>query len=340
MVKGQQSDEDQVHVEASASSDGDSDWSGRIRASIARLMEIDGINMDPESSAKIAEKAKARMVEQAFNERVDQLEAATVTAHKEYSDRLRHVYSASTAKKMKLTSAEPLRTTAMQSRNDYEALDALAMAAASGARHVNEQAASMNSMKGKNAKRTYSLLRNSLPLRDRASKHICFQWFGNYSSKLTTNLLHDCLRLSLGDGAATKRSPIQVHDPTLAQAVDKLTNKLMQLLVQLEAASDAAATVESIMAAVSTIASETTEMGRVEETALARIMEIEEHRLQIMQGLLEYAKRKEEWKHDQEETKDSVVDTFASTSLSSDTNANDTEADEKHIDTHTETLEH
>ncbi|RQM16370.1 hypothetical protein DD237_003811 [Peronospora effusa] len=307
MVKGQQSDEDQVHVEASASSDGDSDWSGRIRASIARLMEIDGISMDPESSAKIAEKATARMAEQAFNERVDQLVAATVTAHKEYSDRLRQVYSASTAKKMKLTSAEPLRTTATQSRNDYEALDALAMAAASGARHVNEQAASMNSTKGKNAKRTYSLLRNSLPLRDRAT---------------------------------AKRSPIQVHDPTLAQAVDKLTNKLMQLLVQLEAASDAAAAVESIMAAVATIASETTEIGRVEETALARIMEIEEHRLQIMQGLLEYAKRKEEWKHDQEGKKDSAVDTFVSTSLSSDTNANATEADEKHIDTHTETLEH
>ncbi|CAI5747216.1 unnamed protein product [Peronospora destructor] len=307
MVKGQSSDEDQVYVEASASSRGPpvrgSDWSGRIRASIARSMEIDGISVDPESSAKIAEKATARMAEQAFNERVDQLEAATVTAHKEYSDRLRHVYSASTAKKMRLTSAEPLRTTATQSRNDYEALDALAMAAASGAPHVSEQAASMNSAatKGKNAKRTFSRLCNSLPLRRRAT---------------------------------TNGNPVQVHDPTLAQAMDKLTNKLMQLLVQLEAASDAAA-VESIRAAAATIAWETTEMGRFEETALARITEIQEHRLQIMQGLLKYAKRKEEREHDEEE-KGSASDLLASTSLPPDTNAKDTEADEKHTDTETQ----
>ena len=195
-MKEQSSDDDQVHVDASTSSHSPpvraSDWRGRIRASIARLIEIDGISMDPERSAEIAEKATARMAEQAFNKRVDQLEAATVTAHKEYSDRLRHMYSTSMAKKMKLTSAEPLRTPAPESRNDYKALDALAMAAASGAQPVSEQATSRNSTatKGKKAKRTYSLRRNSLSLRERASTYMLLQKVGTLLSRLTTTVLH------------------------------------------------------------------------------------------------------------------------------------------------------
>jgi chromatin segregation and condensation protein Rec8/ScpA/Scc1 (kleisin family) len=83
-----------------------------------------------------------------------------------------------------------------------------------------------------------------------------------------------------------------VHDPALVKAVDKLTAKLTELLGQLQAISDAAAA-EPILAAAATIALEATEMQRCEQVALTRMAEIEEHRQQIMQGLLEYAQRKE-----------------------------------------------
>ena len=85
---------------------------------------------------------------------------------------------------------------------------------------------------------------------------------------------------------------MQVHDPGLTQAVGKLTDKLMQLLVQHQLASDAAAA-EPILAAAAAIALEATEMRRREKVALERMKEIEEHRLEIMQGLVEYEKRKE-----------------------------------------------
>ena len=135
----------------------------------------------------------------------------------------------------------------------------------------------------------------------------------------------------MGVFLATKQNPVQVHDPTLTQVVDKLTDKLMQLLVQLEAASDAAA-IESLLAAVTTIASETTAMGRFEEAALARLMEIEEHRLQIMQGLWAYAKRKEERHHDKAES-GSTLDAVDSTQPRlHDTKMSDPDAEEKHTD--------
>ncbi|CAH0514007.1 unnamed protein product [Peronospora belbahrii] len=304
LMKGQSSDDDQIHVEAATSSHDlahrSNDRSDENCASIVHLMEMDGVRMDPESNDNVARRAK-----QAFKERVDQLEAATVTAHKEYWDRLQHVYPASTVKRMRLTAVENLRTTVTtQPRNDHEALDTLAVAAASGFQHVDEQeiiSTDPVATTVKKAKRTYSPLHNSLPLGNRAS-----------------------------EGTDNEQHPVQVHDPTLTEAVDKLTNKLMQLVVQLEAASDAAAA-ESIMAAAALIAVEAAEMGRYEEAALARIMEIEEHRLEVMQGLLEYAKRKQKRKNnnnnkEEEENKDGAFDL-----MPRDSSAKDTEVDETQL---------
>ncbi|ETK84076.1 hypothetical protein L917_10719, partial [Phytophthora nicotianae] len=66
----------------------------------------------------------------------------------------------------------------------------------------------------------------------------------------------------------------------------------------LQATSDEA-TAEPILAAAATIALEATEMRRNEEVALARMVEIEEHRQHIMQGLLEYEMRKEQREKDE-----------------------------------------
>uniref|UniRef100_A0AAV1T5L6 Uncharacterized protein n=1 Tax=Peronospora matthiolae TaxID=2874970 RepID=A0AAV1T5L6_9STRA len=242
------------------------DWSARICASIARLMEIDGISMDSKGSTNREEKTKAKAAEQAFNERVDRLEAATTAAHKKHWDRLQDMYSASTAKKMRLTSAKPSRTTmAVQTRYDNEALAALAMAAAPQTQLAKEQDTCSEdaTTKMRQFERLEHLLDNSMALGDVP-----------------------------GDTAGSRRKPVQVHDPGLTQAVGKLTDKLMQLLVQHQLASDAAAA-EPILAAAAAIALEATEMQRREKVALERMTEIEEHRLEIMQGLVEYEKRKE-----------------------------------------------
>uniref|UniRef100_H3HCA7 TAFII28-like protein domain-containing protein n=1 Tax=Phytophthora ramorum TaxID=164328 RepID=H3HCA7_PHYRM len=193
---------------------GDRDWNARIRASISRLMEIDGICLDPESFSKGAEKRKATASQQAFHTRVDRLQAASEMAHQEYYIRLRDVYSASTAKKMRLTTTT-----------------------------------------------------NSPPPRRQ-------------------NLLPS------QENEGSERSPVPVHDPALAKAVEKLTSKMAELLCQLHATSDATAA-EPILAAAASIALEATEMRRCEEVAMTRMVEIEEHRQQIMLGLLEYTKRKE-----------------------------------------------
>ncbi|KAG6623306.1 uncharacterized protein IUM83_06300 [Phytophthora cinnamomi] len=257
---------------------GDRNWSARIRASIARLMEIDGLCLGPESYAKAVEKRKAREEEQAFHERVDKLEAASKTAHEEYCTRLRDVYSASTAKKMRLTSSEsppPTVTTSASSaswqrRNEHAALDALAVAAATEQLNPNEPAppAGLAAAQAKKPKRG-SRRHNALPLDE--------------------------------EGAGTARNPVLVHDPALSNAVDKLACKLAQLLDQLQATSDAAAA-EPLLAAAATIALEATEMRRREEVALTRMVEIKEYRQQIMQGLLEYAKRKEQREVDEAES--------------------------------------
>ncbi|GMF09845.1 unnamed protein product [Phytophthora lilii] len=259
-------------------SGGDRNWSARIRASIARLMEIDGISLDPENYARAAEKRKARMAEQAFRAKVDQLEAASETAHKEYWDRLRDVYSASTVKKMRLTPTSSPPPTATASSEvgaaaaaaasslswHHEALDTLAVAAATEQFNEPEAPIEPAATKTKKTKRS-SRRPNPLPLEGEAG---------------------------------TERNLVQVHDPALAKAIDKLTSKLTQLLGQLQATSDAAMA-ESILAAAATIALEATEMRRCEEVALTRMVEIEEHRQQIMQGLQEYAKRKEKREMDE-----------------------------------------
>ncbi|KAI9906619.1 hypothetical protein PsorP6_004634 [Peronosclerospora sorghi] len=240
-------------------------WAARVRASITQLMEIEGISIN---SGNVAENISARREEQSFTERVDRLEAATVSIHKEILDRLRHL---SSAKKMRLTLAEP-RCSPMvtQSSHEHEALTALAVAAASGTQCAQKQTTpSMERAitKAKKPKRTKNIRHNSLPLNNRAG---------------------------------TERNPVQVRDPTLAQAVHTLTDKLLRLLDQIEATSDAA-TAETILAAAANIALEASEMKRCEEMALARMMEIEEHRLQILHGLAEYAKRKAERETDEEE---------------------------------------
>ncbi|KAE9031784.1 hypothetical protein PR003_g9654 [Phytophthora rubi] len=247
-------------------SNGDRNWGARIRASIARLIEIDGLCLDPKSSAKEAEKRKAREEEQAFHARADQLKEASDTAHTEYWSRLRDVYSASTAKKMRLTTREsptPAVTTSAsrQCRNEHEALDTLAVAAATEQFNPNKPVPPA----AKKPKRS-SRRHNALP--------------------------------SYEEGTGSERNSVQVHDPALAKAVDKLAGKLTELLGQLQATSDAAAA-EPILAAAATVALEATEMRRREEMALTRMVEIEEHRQQIMQGLLEYAKRKEQREMDE-----------------------------------------
>lgn len=171
-------EDDQVAAATSAQgpsprSGRDRDWGARIRASITRLMEIDGICLGPKNYANMAEKNKARVAEQAFHARVDELEAASATAHKKYWDRLQHVYSASTAKKMRLTSTEPLQTTmAKQSRHENEALDALAVAAATSTQQLNQPETLMEATAATKAKKGKRISRwhNSLPLDDGAGK--------------------------------------------------------------------------------------------------------------------------------------------------------------------------
>eukprot|EP00644_Phytophthora_capsici_P005935 jgi/Phyca11/531832/estExt2_fgenesh1_pg.C_PHYCAscaffold_20218 len=205
-------------------------------------MEV-GISLDQESPSQLAEKRKAREAEEAFHEKVAQLEEATQTAHKEYSERLRSVYSASTAKKMRLTSKKsPVKTgETSESRRSNEALENLVVAAA-------------------------------------ATKQI--DGSGTSRSKVK-----EAKRFSRQEGTGTDRSPIQVHDPALTKAVDKLADT---------------AAAEPILAAAATIALEATEMRRNRDVAMARMAEIEEHRQQIMQGLLEYEKRKEQREIDKE----------------------------------------
>ncbi|KAK1948547.1 hypothetical protein P3T76_000836 [Phytophthora citrophthora] len=213
-----------------------------------------------ESPAQLAEKRKAREAEEAFHAKVDQLEEATQAAHKEYSERLRSVYSASTAKKMRLTSKKsPAKTGEMsEPRQSNTASETLVVAA--------------------------------------ATKQID-------KPEVSTSKVKETQRFSRRqEGAGIERNPMQVHDPVLAKAVDKLASKLTQLLSQLQAKSDSA-TAEPILAAAAAIALEATEMRRSQDKAMARMAEIEEHRQQIMQGLLEYEKRKE-IREMEEETKE------------------------------------
>ncbi|KAI9996052.1 hypothetical protein PInf_013230 [Phytophthora infestans] len=250
-----------VAAAASSRIGGDRNWSTRIRASIARLMGIDGVSLDPVSFAKlIEEKRAAKVAEQTFHERVDRLQAASEAAHKEHCERLRGIYPASTAKKMRFSTAShpslsaPVTLSSASSalcQPRHEALDALAVAAAT-----------------ENLSDTLTV-----------------------SKEKRTNRRQNSF--SLGVGAGTDHNPVRVHDPELAKAVNKLSDKLAQLLGQLQATSDAT-TAESILAAAAAIALEATEMRRNEEVALARMVEIEKHRQHIMQGLLEYEMRKEQ----------------------------------------------
>ncbi|CEG48303.1 uncharacterized protein PHALS_06132 [Plasmopara halstedii] len=246
----------------------DRNWSARIRASIARLIEIDGVSLDSESYAKLTEGHVTRESDQAFQARVDRLQAASREAHKEYLGRLHNVRSTSTTKKMRLTAKSSAPSSAAESlsfarppassRTRYPALDTLAVAATEKMeeheRPSNPPTLELNKDKRSNRQQ------NALPLTSSSG----------------------CMKI-----------PVQVHDPQLVRAIDKLTDKLAQLLHQLQATSDADAA-EPILAAAAAIALEATEIRRCEEVALARMVEIEEHRQQIMQGLLEYAKRKEQ----------------------------------------------
>ncbi|KAG1699712.1 hypothetical protein DVH05_012604 [Phytophthora capsici] len=240
-------------------------------------MEV-GISLDQESPSQLAEKRKAREAEEAFHEKVAQLEEATQTAHKEYSERLRSVYSASTAKKMRLTSKKsPVKTgETSESRRSNEALENLVVAAAA-TKQIDGSGTSRS--KVKEAKRFSRQEGTGTQLLSHLHKAHCVD--------------------SCDVFPGTDRSPIQVHDPALTKAVDKLAGKLTQLLNLLQATSDTAAA-EPILAAAATIALEATEMRRNRDVAMARMAEIEEHRQQIMQGLLEYEKRKEQREIDEE----------------------------------------
>ncbi|ETP41948.1 hypothetical protein F442_11110 [Phytophthora nicotianae P10297] len=252
---------------APSRSGGDRNWSARIRASIARLMDIDGVSLNPERFANLTlENQAAKEAQQAFRERVDRLQVASEAAHKEHWKRLRDVYPASTTKKMRFTIADhpsPSATTMISSsatpasyQPRHAALDALVVAAA-----------------------TEDLTKSLTPANAKRARH-------------RHNLL------SLRNGAGAEQSPVRVHDPQLAKAVNNLADKLARLLGQLQATSDEA-TAEPILAAAATIALEATEMRRNEEVALARMVEIEEHRQHIMQGLLEYEMRKEQREKDE-----------------------------------------
>ncbi|ETP41913.1 hypothetical protein, variant [Phytophthora nicotianae P10297] len=150
-------------------SGGDRNWSTRIRASIARLMEIDGISLDPERYAKLTEeKRAAKEAERTFLERVDRLQAASEAAHREHCERLRDVYPASTAKKMRLATVDQPSSSGVASippsmppapcHPRHEALDALAVAAAT--EEFNESGATIRptTSKGKRPNRRQTLL--------------------------------------------------------------------------------------------------------------------------------------------------------------------------------------
>ncbi|POM64440.1 hypothetical protein PHPALM_20025 [Phytophthora palmivora] len=212
-------------------SGGEGDWSARIRTSITRLMEMEEICMD---LSKAAEKRKAQEAEQAFRAKVDRLETESEIAHNEHWERLRNVYSTSTAKKMRLTTTK-IPASAKESsswRPSHEALDTLAVAA------VTEQSnePGETATKGKKTKR--SRRQDLLPV---------------------------------GEESGTEQKLVQVYDPTLVQAVDKLADKLTQLLSQLQTASDEA-TAEPILAAAANIALEVTKMRRCEEVAMTRLL--------------------------------------------------------------------
>ncbi|KAL3673949.1 hypothetical protein V7S43_001635 [Phytophthora oleae] len=287
------STQEQDHQPSNRSSE-DRNWSARIRASITRLMEV-GISLDQKSYAQSTEKRKASEVEEAFHAKVDQLEVATQAAHKEYSERLKTVYSASTAKKMRLTSKESPAKTAETSvsRRSSEALETLVVAAAT--QQVNGPGASVKTSASKAKKTRRSIRRQNSPF--------------------------------VGEETGTERSPVQVHDPALTEAVDKLADKLTQLLGQLQTTSDTA-TAEPILAAAAAIALEATEMRRSQDVAMARMAEIEEHRQQIMQGLLEYEKRKEKQEMD-EESKEGASGAFESRVSSSPPQDDDSKVDGK-----------
>ncbi|KAL4096317.1 hypothetical protein PRIC1_009677 [Phytophthora ramorum] len=271
---------------------GDRDWNARIRASISRLMEIDGICLDPESFSKGAEKRKATASQQAFHTRVDRLQAASEMAHQEYYIRLRDVYSASTAKKMRLTATTNSPPPSASAR--HEALDTLAVAAAADQFTEPEAPTQIRAKQKKKLKRD-SRRQNLLPSQE---------------------------------NEGSERSPVPVHDPALAKAVEKLTSKMAELLCQLHATSDATAA-EPILAAAASIALEATEMRRCEEVAMTRMVEIEEHRQQIMLGLLEYTKRKEKRGNDDGNANTSSVTRGISPPLQHSDSAHATQANEK-----------
>ncbi|RLN92351.1 hypothetical protein BBJ28_00021549 [Nothophytophthora sp. Chile5] len=92
-------------------------------------------------------------------------------------------------------------------------------------------------------------------------------------------------------GAGSQEHPMATHDPVLFRAVEILSGNLTRLLAGLQSTSDAAAA-KPILATAAAIALEVAEMRRCEERAMTRMLELEEHRMQITQALLEYEQRK------------------------------------------------
>ncbi|TDH64848.1 hypothetical protein CCR75_007575 [Bremia lactucae] len=243
------------------------------RTPVFRSVEGDNVSPLPLSYPKLSDGKSTRESKPAFNARVDRLLAASEKAHQDYLERLHDVYSASTAKKMRLsTSVSPSDSAAgigalalPQSR--HEALDTLAVAAAS-----------------ENCKMSEALMKPSTIILNNIKRENRRRNSQSYKSgKAVTRIA----------STGTKQSPILVHDPGLAHGIDKLTNKLAHYLGHILAKSDAAA-MEPIVAAAEAIAFEATEMHRCENVALTRMMEIEGQRQQIMQEFQEYAKRKEQ----------------------------------------------
>lgn len=241
--------------EQASRSGGDRDWSARIRASIVRLLEIDGVCLDRDTRRETVQSLEEW---QQLQDRVDRVEAASEVAHSVYWDTLRDVYKSSpssrpepNAKRMRMTKPSELSLPSGSARQPrHEALDTLVLAAAT------EQSSEQEVLpKAKPSKRPH--------------KH----------------------PLLVQGKAGSQHHPLPVHDRQVVKAVDKLSGKLTQLLSQVQAASDAAVA-EPLLATAATIALEATQMLRCEEVAMARMMEIEEHRQKIAQGLEEYAQRK------------------------------------------------
>ncbi|RLN73942.1 hypothetical protein BBJ28_00004472 [Nothophytophthora sp. Chile5] len=216
-------------------------------------MEIDGICFDP--YAKAFEKRKAPSSQQYIPESVSQA-SAPGRCDGEYWDAMCDMHTSGGGKKMKMTT----KSSRLPSQDEGK----------TQARSTDEWGGQTRSTHTKKEKKV---------------KRGVYSTGNHYVGKLT--FLTPRTRLPSG----SEEHPVATHDPALFKAVEILSENLTRLLAELQSTFDAAAA-EPILAAVAAITLEVTKMRHCEERAMMRMLEIEEHRMQITQGLLGYEQRK------------------------------------------------